>query len=117
MKITRMKRIEIDLSEPFEGFLATVLSLPKHGVHANGSSSEEEIKQATRCLYEAAHGRLVETSIGPIPIAPAVAAFLKAELFSVNTRGEFLRLAEAKGGFRPSARAVVAPRPQFQART
>ena len=109
-----MTGIEIDLSEPFESFLANVLSLPKHGANANGSSNEEEIKEAIRCLYEAAHGRMVETSIGPIPIAPAVAASLKAESFSVNTRGEFLRLAETKGRFRPSA---PAPRPQFQART
>ena len=104
-----MTGIEIDLSEPFESLLATVLSLPEHGVNANGSSNEKEIRQATRCLYEAAHGRMVETSIGAIPIAPAVAAFLKAEPFFVNTRGEFLSLAEAKSGFRPSAPAVVAP--------
>jgi len=112
-----MKGIEIDLSEPFESLLATVRSLPKPGVNGNGSSNEEEIRQATRCLYEAAHGRVVETSMGPIPIAPAVAASLKTEPFSVNTRSEFLRLAETKGGFRSSAAAVDAPRPQFQART
>ena len=112
-----MTGIEIDLSAPFESFLATVLSLPKNGAKANGSSNDDEIQQATRFLYEAAHGRVVETSIGAIPIAPAVAAFLKAEPFFVNTRGEFLRLAEANSGFRPSAPAVVAPRPQFQART
>lgn len=112
-----MKEIEIDLSEPFESFLATVLSLPPHGVSANGSSNEEEIRRATRCLYEAAHGRVVETSMGAIPIAPAVAAFLKTEPFSVNTRSEFLSLAQTKGGFRPRARAVDTQRPQFQTRT
>lgn len=112
-----MTGIEIDLSKPFESLLATVLSLPKHRVNANGSSHEAEIRQATRCLYEAAHGRVVETSMGAIPIAPAVAASLKTEPFSVNTRSEFLRLAETKGGFRPRAGAAVAPRPQFQART
>ena len=110
-----MTGIQIDLSEPFESLLATVLSLPEDGVNANCSSNEEEIRQATRCLYEAAHGRVVETPIGTIRIAPAVAAFLNADLFFVNTRGEFLRLAETKGGFRPSAPAVVAPRSQFQA--
>jgi hypothetical protein len=112
-----MTGIEIDLSKPFESFLATVLSLPADGVNANGSANEEEIRQATRFLYEAAHGRVVETSMGAIPIAPAVAASLKTEPFFIHTRSEFLRLAETKGGFRPGARAVVAPRPQFQART
>ena len=112
-----MKGIEIDLSKPFDSFLATVLSLPKNGVNANGSSDEVEIRQATRCLYEAAHGRVVETSMGAIPIAPAVAASLRAEPFSVHTRSEFLGLAQTKSGFRPSGREVVAPPPQFQART
>lgn len=112
-----MKGIEIDLSKPFESFLATVLSLPKRDVNANGSSNEEEIRRATRCLYEAANGRLVETSIGAIPIAPAVAASLKAEPFSVNTHSQFLRLAQTKSGFSLSAPAVPAPRPQFSART
>jgi hypothetical protein len=56
-----MTGIEIDLEKPFGSLLATVLSLPKHGVNSNGSSNEAEITQATRRLYEAAHGRVVET--------------------------------------------------------
>jgi hypothetical protein len=110
-----MTGIEIDLSKPFESFLTAVLSLPKNGMEANGSSGEEEIRQATRCLYEAAHGRVVKTPIGAISIAPAVAASLRAEPFSVNSRSEFLRLAGAKSSFRPSARAGVAPRAPFHA--
>jgi hypothetical protein len=44
-------------------------------------------------LYTAANGRAVATPIGRIPIAPAVAPWLKAARLAVRTRREFLMLA------------------------
>ena len=87
-----MKQTKIDLLEPFEKVLEAVLSAPEsHKVIAEGAAqtatgamfanrgdqdpaSEAEIKEVLRCLYEAAHGRQVETQIGHVAIAPPVAA-------------------------------------------
>ncbi len=87
-----MRTIEIDLAQPFEGFLETVLSLPAGSNNAGGDrlENEVELKQAIRRVYEAANGRRVETIIGFVPIAPPVAPFLKEKLFYVATQIDFL---------------------------
>ena len=98
-----MKQIEIHLSEPFEEVLATLFTLPSTLAEIDevrfpgGNDPElrksakcvEEVKEALRSLYEAAHGRQVETPIGFLPIAPPVAAFLKKKPYYVATQHEF----------------------------
>ena len=98
-----MKRIEIQLTEPFEEVLARLLTLPStlaeiDEVRFPGGNDSElrksakcevEVKEALRCLYEAAHGRQVETPIGFLPIAPPVAGFLKKKPYYVATQHEF----------------------------
>lgn len=87
-----MKKIQIHLSQPFEEILAAVLSLPRaHARVSNQASAEdEELKQVLRGLYEAANGRHVETALGLVAIAPAVAPFLKEAPFEVATQLDFL---------------------------
>ena len=98
-----MKQTEIHLSKPFEEVLASVLALPStlaeiDEVRFPGSDDSEsrksakcveEVKEALRSLYEAAHGRQVETPIGFLPIAPPVAGFLKKKPYYVATQNEF----------------------------
>ena len=98
-----MKRIEIQLSEPLEQVLASVLTLPStlaeidEGLCAGATDLELsqsgrcdlEVKEAVRSLYEAAHGRQVETPIGFLPIAPPIAGFLKEKPYYVATQYEF----------------------------
>jgi hypothetical protein len=86
-----VKRISIDLSEPFESVLKQALSLPGSG--DDGRLSDARMALAVRSLYEAANGRAVATPIGRIPIAPAVAPWLKAAPLAVRTRHELLLLA------------------------
>lgn len=86
-----MKRISIDLSEPFESVLGQALSLPAGG--ADGETGDAQMALAIRSLYAAANGRAVLTPIGSIPIAPAVAPWLKAAPLAVRTRRELLLLA------------------------
>ena len=103
-----MKQTKIDLLNPFEKVLNAVLSTPdddegiREGAGQNGTSSvfanavnrgstsKTELKRVLRCLYEAAHGRQVETQIGLITIAPPVAAFLKERPFYIKTQIDFL---------------------------
>lgn len=87
-----MKNIEIDLAEPLEKILETVLLLPAGCSNAIGDrlKTEGEIKQAIRGLYEAAHGRHVETPLGRIAIAPPAFDFLKSKPFRVRTQTDFL---------------------------
>ena len=87
-----MRNIEIDLAQPFEKVLASVLSLPMGCSDAvtDRLSNEAEIKKVIRGLYEAANGRHVETNVGLIMIAPPVYAFLKAKPFSVTTQSDLL---------------------------
>ena len=82
--------IEIDLNKPFEHVVAAVLSLA--GGSGNGESpfSEAEVRTLLRTLYEAANGRHVATSVGRIPIAPPVAAFVKAKPFTSASQMDFL---------------------------
>ena len=98
-----MKRTEIQLSEPFEGVLAILLTLPSTRAEIDevgfaGAADSElrksakcvaQVKEALRALYEAAHGRQVETPIGFVPIAPPVAGFLKKKPYYVATQHEF----------------------------
>src|SRR4029077_2816178 len=98
----RMKQTEIHLSEPFEEVLASLLTLPSalaeiDEVRLPGADDSElrksancvaEVKEALRSLYEAAHGRQVETPIGFLPIAPPVAGFLKKKPYYVATQHE-----------------------------
>ena len=86
-----MKRISIDLSEPLERVLTQALALPKGS--DDGRNSETRVKEAVRRLYDAANGRTVDTLLGRIPIAPAVAPWLKAAPLAVRTRSELLTLA------------------------
>jgi hypothetical protein len=86
-----VKRISIDLSEALERVLTQALALPAGS--DDGQKSEARVKEAVRRLYDAANGRTVDTPLGPIPIAPAVAPWLKAAPLAVRTRSELLSLA------------------------
>jgi hypothetical protein len=103
-----MKQIKIDLSNPFEKVLGAVLSVPGRPAvideaavqntagtifakRANrGPANDAELRKVLRCLYEAAHGRQVETQIGLVAIAPPVAPFLKETPFYIKTQVGFL---------------------------
>jgi hypothetical protein len=86
-----VKRISIHLSEPFESVLKEALSLPAVG--DDGRLGDAQLALALRSLYAAANGRAVATPIGSIPIAPAVAPWLKTAPLAVRTRRELLLLA------------------------
>lgn len=86
-----MKRISIDLSAPFESALKQALALPAGG--DEGRISNAQTALAMRSLSAAANGRSVATPIGRIPIAPAVAPWLKEAPLTVRTRRELLLLA------------------------
>ena len=98
-----MRPTEIHLSEPFNEILASLLALPSthgetDGLHfpdtadsrlRKSAKCDAEVKEALRSLYEAAHGRQVETEIGFVAIAPPVAGFLKETPYYVATQYEF----------------------------
>jgi hypothetical protein len=109
---TSMRRIEINLSDPFEEVLTCVLSLPSgtRGIAGNGSCDDKEFKQIIRELYEAANGRQVETRFGWIAIAPPVADFLKARPYYVATQIDLLIEAATRiiAGPPPSDVGIVA---------
>lgn len=116
-----MKKTRIHLSQPFEEILATVFSLPKApGERSESISYRDDLKGIVRGLYEAANGRHVETVLGPIPIAPAVAPFLKEEPFEVETQLDFLLeaasrvLASAPGVLETTQRAQSIGHPNGQ---
>ena len=84
-----MIRITIDLSEPFENVLATALSLSR----ANHTwPSDAAVKRAVRYLYEAANGRIVETHIGAVPIAPPLEPSLKAKPLWLKGAAELITM-------------------------
>ena len=106
--LTHPTRIEpqttkIHLSEPFEKVLASLLTLPSTHAETDELHFRDtadfvlrkrakrgaEVKEALRALYEAAHGRQVETQIGFLAIAPPIAGFLKEEPYYVTTQYEF----------------------------
>jgi hypothetical protein len=98
-----MKQTEIHLSEPFEEVLTSLLTLPStlaeidevrfpeadDSEFRKSAKCVAEVEDALRSLYEAAHGRQIETPIGFLPIAPPVAAFLKKKPYYVATQHEF----------------------------
>src|SRR5689334_17942111 len=84
-----MNQVLIDLSEPFEKVLITALSLPRTG---DAWPSDAAIKQAMRYLYEVANGRVVETHIGAIPIAPPVKPWLKAKPLCLRSAADLLTI-------------------------
>ena len=114
-----VKRIRIDLAEPFETILEALFSLPTtdnaiYSEKAAASHSGEpfhqdsEVEEVLRGIYEAANGRQVATQIGLIPIAPPVAAFLKDAPFVVETQLDFLLQALARLFSGPSPKASIA---------
>jgi hypothetical protein len=102
-----MKQTKIDLLEPFEKIFEALLSVPESNKvigedaaqnaagaisakHVNHfSASDAELRKVLRCVYEAAHGRQVETQIGLVGIAPPVAPSLKETPFYIKTRVGF----------------------------
>jgi ribosomal subunit interface protein len=102
-----MKTTKIDFSRSFDSALATVLSLPKtrNGKTDGTLVGKQVLTQSLRRLYHAANGRQVQTSVGPIAIAPAVAPWLKEAPFEICTQEDFLRLAAQ---FRDNGSADVA---------
>ena len=96
-----MKQIEINLNEPFEKTLAAILSLPQ-GDDVRGAQ-KETVEQALHCLYTTAHGRTVQTSIGPISIAPAMDPSLKDAPLSLHTRSDLLVFAQRRAEFKRRA--------------
>lgn len=87
-----MRSIQIDLAQPFEEVVATVLSMPAGCSDPGGNRlvSDVELKQVIRGLHEAANGRQVETKSGFVAVAPPIAAFLKKMPFHVATQVDFL---------------------------
>jgi hypothetical protein len=84
-----MNQVPIDLAEPFEKVLATALSLQRTN---HTWTSDAAIKRAMRYLYEAANGRIVETHIGGIPIAPPVKPSLKEKPLCLKSAAELLTI-------------------------
>lgn len=87
-----MRGIQIDLAQPFEEVLATVLSLPAGCSDPGGNRLENEVElnRAIRGLHEAANGRHLETKTSRVAIAPPIAAFLNKKPFHVVTQVDFL---------------------------
>lgn len=96
-----MKQIKINLNDPFEKTVVAILSLPEGGDVRAGL--DETVVQALRRLYTAAHGRTVQTSIGPISIAPATDPSLKDAPLSIHTRSDLFALAQRKAEFKRRA--------------
>ena len=98
-----MRPTEIHLSEPFKEVLTNLLTLPSTHAETDelhlpdtadlalrkSAKCDAEVTEALRSLYEAAHGRQVETQIGLVAIAPPVAGFLKETPYYVATQYEF----------------------------
>ena len=102
-----MKPIEINLNDPFEKTLAHALALPKR----SEAEHEEAVAEALRRLYTRAHGRIVETTIGPITIVPPADSALKGARLLLVKRRDLLALAEQKTNFRGhAARSIRKPR-------
>jgi hypothetical protein len=86
-----VKRISIDFAGPLERVLVQALSLPAG--NDEDRTSDTLVKDAVRRIYDAANGRTVDTPLGRVPVAPAVAPWLKAAPLAVRTRHELLTLA------------------------
>jgi hypothetical protein len=79
-------KVEIELRLPFEENIERALALPPSPDRPN----DEAVVAALRRLYELAHGRSVQTTLGLIAIAPAVAPALSHRTFSVASRSALL---------------------------
>jgi hypothetical protein len=79
-------KVEIDLRLPFEETIKRALAL----FASAHRRSEKEMVGALRRLYELAHGRSVQTTLGLIPIAPAVAPGLSDGTFFLTIHSELL---------------------------
>jgi hypothetical protein len=79
-------KVEIELRLPFEENIERALALAA----SPDRRGDEEVVGALRRLYEVAHGRSVQTALGPITIAPAIAPSLSDTTFSVASRPELL---------------------------
>ena len=86
----------INLAEPFDKVVADALALPERA--EDGNISDETIIEMVRHLYNAAHGRGVETSIGRIAVSPATAAILRNEPVTVKSRSELVVWAAKNNG-------------------
>ena len=95
-----MNHTKINLNDPFERTLSAVLARPQGD---RCSAQDETVALALRYLYTAAHGRTIQTSIGPISIMPGVDPSLKDEPFLLCTRTDLLALAERRTAFRRTA--------------
>lgn len=82
------KRRPINLGDPLGIVTLTALALPRSGV------ADELVVQTIRRVYELAHGRIVETAIGAIPVAPPVAPRLATAQFDAASRSELLDIVE-----------------------
>lgn len=104
-----MKRVTIDLAASFEDIVERLTTLPPTDnlVGFNGPVTSEltpEVQKVLRTLYEAAHGRQIETQIGWLPTgAPALAPFLKDKPFVVASQADFLLQALARLGRNPDS--------------
>ena len=96
-----MKHIEIDFNAPFEKRLEAVLPLPEGAV--GRGAQRETVAEALRYLYIAAHGRTLQTSIGPITIMSATDSTLRDASCSLDTRSDLLALAKRRTAFTPRA--------------
>lgn len=98
-----MKRITIDLTEPFEEIEEKLSSIPPTefiDTHEKGEFKlDPEVSEVLRRIYEAARGRHVATGIGLIPIAPPLSASLADAPFHVGTQADFLLQALARLGY------------------
>ena len=102
-----VKHTEIDLNAPFEKSLAAALSLPRGGDARD--HEDEAVAEALRYLYTVAHGRIVQTLLGPISIAPAIDPSLKDAPLRLETRNQLFMLAERRTNFtRPVKEQVSA---------
>jgi hypothetical protein len=97
----------INLSHSFERSLTDALALPQDSDHR--PITDESTAHALRLLYSAAHGRSIETSIGPVVIAPPIAPALRNASVVLKSRAEFVALAGKFNHFNgsPSANGVA----------
>ena len=99
----RTKATAISLGHPLGVLTMTALALPRGGV------DDEVVVRAIRRVYELAHGRVVETKIGAVPVAPAVAPSLANALFHAATRSELLEVIEEMIASARESRPQVRP--------
>ena len=103
-----MNQIAIPLGRPLGILIRNALALP------NGNVADECVVYAMRRVHELACGRFVETSIGPIQIAPPVAPDLAGVRLHAATRRELLSLVERIIASPSDPRCLAERMPQTQ---